>query len=244
MSCFPEPESLPTRRSLLCALAGLIAATPLRASDLRLLEPPGEPPPDSGLASLLDRMRKAVSARDRRALETLLSPTFRVEFDAGKGPAAFRRHWKPDSPATPLWTVLERLLDLGGTLYSPTLFAAPYVYTQFPTDLDLLGHVVAFRDAVPLCERPEPGTPAVAVARHTILPLAQPLAPPVLLSPGQFLEVKHPEAGRCFVSSGDVYSPAGHRAFFEKRAGRWHWITLAAATLADPPDLLRLRRGR
>ena len=53
-----------------------------------------------------------------------------------------------------------------------------------------------------------------------------------------FVAVQHPEHGVCYVAGSDVYSPAGHRAFFEKRQGRWRWMSLAAPTLATPPALL------
>jgi hypothetical protein len=53
-----------------------------------------------------------------------------------------------------------------------------------------------------------------------------------------FVAVRHPEHGVCYVAGSAVYSPAGHRAFFEKRQGQWRWLSLAAPTLATPPVLL------
>jgi hypothetical protein len=171
-------------------------------------------------------------------------PTFRVEFDAGKGPAAFRNHWKPDRSGSALWEVLGRVLDMKGTWYSDTLFGAPYVFTQFPFDLDPLAHVVALGPKVALCDKPADGARQVGSLDHAIVPLAQPLNPPVLLRAASFLEVKHPESGLCWVRGSGVYSPAAHRVFFEKRRGKWRWFSLAAATLAEPPDLIRLQRRR
>ena len=73
---------------------------------------------------------------------------------------------------------------------------------------------------------------------YTIVPLVQRLEPPVTITAGRYLEVKWPgAAGQCFVAEADVYSPAAHRAFLEKRQGRWRWISLACATAADPPGL-------
>ena len=166
-------------------------------------------------------------------------PTFRVEFDAGKGPAAFRRKWHPESSSSPLWQVLDRLFSLGGTFYSGTLFALPYVYTQFPGDLDPLGHVVAVKSDTRLLDRPGQDGGLVATLDHAIIPLAQRLQPPVMMAAGGYREVKVPRLGWCFARESDVYSPAAHRAFFEKREGHWRWISLACATLAEPPDLKR-----
>jgi hypothetical protein len=213
--------------------AGLCGAL-AQAEDLMQLKPMDEAGRDKGLVALLERIRLMTAHRDFRGLESLMLPTFRVEFDVGKGPAAFRSHWRPEAPASRLWQVLPRLFALGGTFYSNTLFAVPYVYTRFPGDLSLLGHVVALKEDVSLFEKPEPGAKRVAAAPYSIVPLAAALKPPVLPATGH-LEARLPGAGSCFVAADDVYSPAAHRAFFEKRQGQWRWISLAAATLADPP---------
>ncbi len=187
-------------------------------------------------------MRGAIRNRDHKSLTALMGPAFRVEFDAGKGPQAFSRHWRPASPESRLWDVLDQILSLEGHHYSETLFVLPYIVARFPIDLDPLRHVVATREGVPLHTLPEKGAPASGRLDHAIVPLAKPMAPPVVIPPGSFLEVVHPETGRCFVSSSEVYNPAAHRAFFEKRNGRWRWISLAAATLADPPELMQVRK--
>ena len=205
------------------------------------MPPPGESKLDPTLAGLISRLRKIVAARDHVALEALMAPTFRVEFDAGKGPAAFQRHWRPESGDSRLWEVLTRLLTLEGYSYTETLFETPYVCARFPFDLDPLRYVVAVKKEVALIAEPRPEAGRLASPDYPILPLAKPVQPPVMIPPGSYVEVIHPSAGRCFVSSDDVYSPAAHRAFFEKRAGRWVWISLVAATLADPPDLQRHR---
>jgi hypothetical protein len=57
---------------------------------------------------------------------------------------------------------------------------------------------------------------------------------------GRYLEVT-PPSGRAYVAEADVYSPAAHRAFFEKRNGRWYWISFVCATLAEPPDLTKAK---
>jgi hypothetical protein len=64
------------------------------------------------------------------------------------------------------------------------------------------------------------------------------LAPPVIIPGSKFLAVDDPDVGRGYVAGSDVYSPAAHRMFFERRAGKWQWISLAAGTLSDPPELM------
>ena len=165
-----------------------------------------------------------------------MPPDFKVEFDVGKGPDVFRRHWDSETSTSAVWTVLDRLLSLGGTFYSDSLFALPYVSTRFPHDLDRLGYVVATGE-VPVYAEPNLASARIGTLKHTIVPLATPLTPPAMLYQQPFAALRHPEFGLCYVAGTDVYSPAGHRAFFEKRSGRWRWLSLAAPTLATPPLL-------
>jgi hypothetical protein len=217
--------------------AAAFAAAPVRAqTGLRTLLPVDQSERDPSLAQVLNTLRGIVGRRDDRELLALMSPDFKVEFDVGKGPETFRRQWNSNARDSQVWDLLDRLLTLGGTFYSPTLFALPYVYTRFPTDLDKLSHVVSVHAKVPLRQRPDPGGPEVGTLDYVILPLTNAITPPAIFAE-PFVEVRHPDWGRCYVSRSDVYSPAGHRAFFEKRQGRWHWLSLAAATMATPPKL-------
>jgi len=236
----PRPGDRPIlrRRDLIRLLAGTASGL-ARAEELAKLPPADEAPRDPGLAALLGKIRGLAAHRNSSGLEALMLPTFRVEFDYGKGSAAFRRRWQSESPSSALWQVMDRLFSLGGTFYSDTLFALPYVYTRFPGDLDPLGHVVAVKADTRLLDRPGKDGAQVAAVDQAIIPLAQRLRPPVMMSAGGYLEVKAPRVGWCFVRESDVYSPAAHRAYFEKREGRWRWISLACATLAEPPDLKR-----
>jgi hypothetical protein len=244
MSSFPDPAlhlGLNRRMGLLI-LGGLVCAS-VFADELRQISPPGVAPRDAALTTLLSRMRRIVADRDHRSLETLMSYDFRVEFDVGQGPRVFRNHWLTESNRSPVWKILQRLLSLDGTFYSPTLYVLPYVYARFPIDLNPLEYVVAVSKEVPLFAKPEPGAEPIGLLQYSIVPLAKPLEPPVIIPAEGFIEVNHPALGRCFVATAGVYSPAGHRAFFEKRKGEWRWISLAAATLAQPPRLERLKTG-
>jgi hypothetical protein len=226
------------RREWILLAAGMLCR-PVQADDWRRMPHADEAPRDPALESLLDRMRGFVAARDHRGLEALMLPEFRIEFDVGNGPRVFHGYWHPESGDSAVWGILERLLTLGGTSYSQTLYALPYVYALFPSDLDPLAYVVAVKRDAPLRAKPAPDAERVGSLDFSIARLAERLQPPVVILPDQFVELNHPEAGRCFAAASDVYSPAAHRAFFERRKGAWRWISLAAATLDDPPVLNR-----
>jgi len=155
------------RRDMMRLLAGTAFGV-ARAEELAKLPPADEAPRDPGLAALLGKIRGLAAHRNSSGLEALMLPTFRVEFDYGKGSAAFRRRWQSESPSSALWQVMDRLFSLGGTFYSDTLFALPYVYTRFPGDLDPLGHVVAVKADTRLLDRPGQDAGLVATLDHAI----------------------------------------------------------------------------
>jgi hypothetical protein len=43
------------------------------------------------------------------------------------------------------------------------------------------------------------------------------------------VEVVVADAGTAFIAASEVYSPVEYRAFFEKLAGKWKWISLVYA---------------
>ena len=156
-------------------------------------------------------------------------PTFRVDFDGGKGPLAFAKHWKPDTPDSAVWKILDRLLSLGGTFYTPTLFAIPYVYTKFPFDLDPFEYVVVTRDQAALRAEADPdATPIVGCKPRLWDQAGSEGAGPARTRP-DWLKVEVPDEPQGFVAAEDVYSPAGYRVFFEKRGGKWIWFSLVCA---------------
>src|SRR4051812_40997396 len=117
-----------SRRSWLRLAAAVVIASPPAApvlADTRLLRPEDQSARDKSLQGMLEAMRTIVRHKDSQALLARMSPDFKVEFDAGKGPEAFRRRWAPEASTSPVWPLLDRLLSLGGTFYSDALFAVP-----------------------------------------------------------------------------------------------------------------------
>lgn len=223
-------HTLVSRRGWIAAALGtVLSASPEKPTDaLRRLEPRNEADKDPELLRYVSRLKKIVASRDTQALTSLMGPTFRVDFDGGKGPLAFARHWKPNAPDTAIWKILDRLLGLGGTFYTPTLFAISYVYTKFPFDLDPFSYVVVTRDQAPL--RPEPSADAEPIAKLPtgIVAVKPALKAPVRVLPS-WLKVEALNGTEGFVAGEDVYSPAGYRIFFEKRGGKWVWFSLVCA---------------
>jgi hypothetical protein len=199
------------------------------AGSARRFEPVNEIARDSALRNYVDQLSRIVAGKNELALLGEMEPTFRVEFNRGKGPVAFRKYWKPDLPQSGVWKVLARLFAMGGTFYSPSLYAIPYVYTQFPTDLDPFEYVAALKDKVPVRSGASSDDTVIGTISCELVRVSPKLKPPVRLDSTPWIQVITSASAAGFVASDDVYSPAGHRVFFEKRRGRWRWISLVCA---------------
>ena len=150
---------------------------------------------------------------------------------------------RPDTPRIKLG--LQRELVLG-TLdskrdwgYAGDYMPATWLMLQQPAPDD---YVVATGE-IAMRAKPAATGARVGVLKDEIVQLASPLTPPAILADVPFVAVQHPDHGMCYVAGSDVYSPAGHRVFFEKRQGQWRWLSLAAPTLATPPALLTAGSG-
>lgn len=211
-------------------LASVVASPLVFAAEAagRKLEPRDEASRDPDLDLLLQGLTAIVDRRDEQQLLSKIGPKFRVEFEAGKGRTSFSQFWKTGLPDSEIWNVLSRLLAIGGTFYSPTLFAIPYVFTGFPIDLDPFGHVVALKESVKVHRDFLLDSPVVAALSFEIAATEPALPAPVRLDRTEWVHVI--AAGRSgYVASREVWSPAGHRMFLEKRRGRWEWISLVCA---------------
>jgi len=231
MSSSTEP-----RRQWLGKVAFLLLARSSFAQQGRRLPPPEPKGEVAELEALLDRIREIVVSKNSRALLALMQPDFRVEFDVGKGPRVFQKHWTPESPDSPVWEILARALALEGSFPMDSLFCIPYLHISFPKDLDPLAYVVACSDKTALREQPAADGTVVATLDRSIVRLSEPISPPAVIRSESYISIDDPDAGRGYIAGSEVYSPAGHRLFFHHRQGKWRWISLAAATLADPPD--------
>jgi len=202
---------------------------PAEPQELRRLEPSASATSDQEFLAFIGRIKDISARKDAKSLLSLIGPVFRVDFDFGKGPAAFSKRWRPQDPSSELWRVLDRMLALPAKRYDETLYVVPYVYGSFPIDLDPLSHVVTIGEAAAIRDAADSTAKELGRFGHAIIPTAERLTVPVRLDRQEWLKVA-PSAGIVgYVSSSDVYSPAEYRGFFEKQRGKWRWLSLVCA---------------
>ena len=92
--------------------------------------------------------------------------------DGKRGMGNFVKFWKPEAIDSELWPTMESILNLGGGFVRSergVTFCAPYVFTNFPGDLDIYGHGAIIADKVPLKSAPIHTAQNVAILSYDLL---------------------------------------------------------------------------
>jgi len=213
--------------ALFIALAGPVLAEAAR------LEPVDQASQDPSFAAFRTKLLEAAKRRDADYVLSIVDPKITNGFGGQDGIANFRKQWKPDSPGSPLYDTLVRLLSLGGTwsdVDGRKEFCAPYVFSAFPQDRDAFTNVVVIMDGASLLARPNSSAPAVARLSYDILEIDPMKSIPVKGSPGRYswYRAKRADGKAGFVQARYVRSPIDYRAYFAKEGGQWKMRVLVA----------------
>jgi hypothetical protein len=165
------------------------------------------------------RLRTSVEKRDIAALIDASDPGIKLGFDASGGSARLRTMF---SERPELWEELRAALALGGSFSSPTAFAAPYVYSQWPASLDsfecaaVIGRNVRLRTAARL------DAPILTTVSHSIV---RPLESKV---DKQWASVRLGDGRSGYIWHAYVRSSVDYRALFNLIDGRWRMTAFVA----------------
>jgi len=165
------------------------------------------------------RLQLAVERRDVGAVIDAADPGIRLGFD-GSGGAATLRTLFSDRPE--LWDELRVVLARGGRFSSPSSFAAPYVYANWPEQFDAFECAAVTGINVRLRSAPKLDAPIVAPVSYSIVRLTEPAA-------GQLWSRVQLGDGRTgYMWHAYVRSSVDYRALFNLIDGRWRMTAFVA----------------
>lgn len=188
----------------------------------QLLLPVDEAAEQPQFFSFRARLATAVARRDSAAVLDAVDEHVKTGFGGDDGRTAFERQWQPQRADSPLWEALGAVLALGGSFTAPSQFAAPYVYSRWPEDLDAFAHLAVTGSDVRLRAAPRADAAVVGSASFEVLEVAGPA------TAGGWLPVRLPGGSAAYVAGTYVRSPLDYRAVFEQRAGRWRLVAFVA----------------
>ncbi len=206
------------RRILLAGVASLsvLAAHGAGAQGgARKLRPRDDSARDPALRRVIDAIRAACKAKSTELLAPHLAEDVKESFGGDGSPAAFLAAFKK-KPA--LWDELDTAFKLGGSFVGPS-FAAPYVYSAFPENLEGDRYLVVLGDNVPVHETPR--DTGIVAARLSYDIVRRATAELSVKVPPEWIRIRPPIGVPGYVRRQHLRSPIDYRAVLDKDKDRW-----------------------
>jgi hypothetical protein len=196
------------------------------ASAAQLL-PVDEGAKDASFVAFRDELKRIIARKDAKSLMRIVVPSIKNSFGGDDGAVNFKKMWKPTDAKSPVWPVLALVVAMGGRFENKKTFVAPYVYSDFPDDLDGFETIVVTAKNAVMREQPKADAPVVRTLGYDILTIAKPSAKlQHEAAPDDWLEVSDADGKRGFVLQRELRSPIDFRAIFEKRKTSWRMTVL------------------
>jgi hypothetical protein len=167
------------------------------------------------------QLAEALRRKDKVFVREMLHPDIKLSFGGEHGLDDFEAMWKLDDPESRFWETLLRTLSLGGR-GDEKRFIAPYVYSEWPEDVDPFDFVAVIEDQAALHAVADAGSAVLARLSYEIVrPLEQE-------GVGEWTRVRTGGGAEGYVRAGVLRSPVDYRAFFELEDGRWRMTIFLA----------------
>lgn len=213
-------------KKLIALSLALIVAAGASAQE-RFVRPSDEAKRDPTFLAFRTKLIAAVKRRDSKHLLGILDPKITSSFGGDEGIADFKKYWKFPGPKTEFWSEFLTVITNGGGFDKETKnrFCAPYLFENFPADLDEFRHLAIFGSNVNLRSKPSLMAPVVAQLSYNVVEAVEPGSQD---EDSDWMEIRTLGGKRGFVKSGFVRSPIDYRACFEKKRGKWKMTAFVA----------------
>ncbi|MFN0118930.1 MAG: SH3 domain-containing protein [Blastocatellia bacterium] len=172
------------------------------------------------------RFMEAIQRRDAPYVLSVTAADIKNGFGGNDGVAEFKKSWKPEQPGSEFWKVMTAILALGGSFINPQTFAAPYIHSKFPDNLDAMDSGVIIGENVRVRQQSSQDSPVIATLSFDIVQVPD----WTIRNNGatRWIQVKLAGGASGYVSADYIRSPVSWRAFFEKKDGQWRLAMLVS----------------
>lgn len=191
----------------------------------RFVMPVDEAKKDASFLAFRDKLIAAVKKRDSKFLLTVVDKNIKNGFGGEDGIIKFQKQWKLSSSKSELWGELLKVLTNGGAFDDRrrNAFYAPYLFNEFPEDIDAFEYEAIFGNNVNLRAKPEADAQIVASLSYNIVKVDYQNSPKVSKNAEKYSWLKIETLGgkKGYVKPEFVRSSIDYRAGFEKIKGKW-----------------------
>ena len=200
------------------------------AEDIRLL-PEDEAGRDLSLLAFREQLKTVIEKKDAQALVDMLDKNVSISARSRGSKKKFLKFWLPEVKNSELWPTLAAIVDMGGGFVRSergVKFCAPYVFTNFPAELDIYAHGVVTQDNVPLKAGPSVTAPVKDHLSYHIVAVEDWRSTPDLNTPDvRWLKVKTLGGKEGYVDYRLIRSPSDYSlCFLQRPKTGWKIISL------------------
>lgn len=169
-----------------------------------------------GFTAFKIQLLNAIKNHDKEFIYSLLTPETLLTFGRhAPDEDVFRRMYKLDNNNDSFWSIMEKIIKLGGTWDSPRdEMVFPYIFMRFPHHYDVFKYSAITGSGVNVRSSPDIHSKVIATLSYDIVKVTQDLPP-------GWKKIETPEGKIGYVSSDYIHSPVDHRAKFKKIGGVW-----------------------
>jgi len=182
---------------------------------------------DAGFLAFRNKLASAAESKDARFIYSIVDPQIRNGFGDRNGIAWFKRDWKLERTNSEFWPKFLTVIKNGGSFQGDgdkkmDQFVAPYVYANWPEDLDSFEYFAIFGSDVNLRKSPDINGEILGKLSYSIVRVQEEELPKSGRSgnPG-WKRIRTLSGTEGFVKEEFVRSSVDYRAGFEKKRGRW-----------------------
>jgi hypothetical protein len=195
----------------------------------RYVQPVDEAAKDKSFLAFRDKLVLAIRNRDSKYVLSILDPKIKPGFDERENVEDFKKVWKISDPKSRFWSELLEVVGRGGRFSTENgvkIFSAPYIYTDFPEDLDDFQYRVIASRNVNLREKPDEKSAVVDRLSFNIVKVDEENSIDDGKENGEYLWYKIETLGgkKGYLPARTVRSPIDMRAGFQKKSGKWKMI--------------------
>lgn len=196
--------------------------SPAAPAQVAKLLPKDEAARNPELFAFRARLQAAVARHDAEAVLATVDPNVKNSFGGNDGITEFRRTWRLPGGESELWGVLGSLLALGGAFQNENTFVAPYVFTEWPENVDPFEHVAVLGTDVRVRAAPSLDSPVLTALSFDVVRRAG------ASQGGEWTAVRLRDGRTGYVASRFLRSQIDYRAFLSRQSGQWRLVLLLA----------------
>jgi hypothetical protein len=164
-------------------------------------------------------LKEIIKSKNSQKLLTLVHPQIKLDFDDGIGIEKFRKNWKPEDKNSSLWTIMNKIVGLGGVFVKNRTnpffdFVFPYVnQVDLEDGDDYFITLVVTNKNVKVREKPDLNSKVVGQLSYDIVTYDYKKSKDYNW---YFIKTTDKKIS-CYISADFAYSPVDYRMFLTKR---------------------------